>query len=706
MRRELGNIKLALMCDRFDVTIEYSIPVKIDLFALHIMDIIAHDKFDDFTIYGALLGMGIPGNLAQIYEKSFRDLLNSPTKLINVDQRFKFPEGMYINGEGRAFSLTENGREALASKELPSKIEKKSFSIVYDFTKYGFIIENRLKKADVDKAIVLSNKEPMDEIMANDYITKEFNDNLSNYVNDNRAKLYDVKYIASSDFPIPASVKLVEENGELSFVSSNQEVLDAFLNTLDSEKKTIKSKMFTYLSLPSINNDLKKAVISTDIPKFKSGFIKTNDGAAYLTNSGFLFDDLEYNIAGLDEKNNPVLIKYNEVNVNGYIIPVIEKNRRDVDYKNIYDKYYNKIMYGFISNLNVDKLEILLNLTVNKDKERVLKEALKVYDGNYNSIMNILENLYDKEKNNQAFKRIIQEAVVSVLKENISQYNISLSNLMDIVNKFSIQEETYYNLIKNCYEINDDLINFLLVKNERLTMKTFNLLNLYNEALADKTINQYNHKNSTFTDFLNYHKQLENMSSVGFHSYYDYELPKNDWANFINEVKRLESLHNRIKLNLNDSNRKGAKDFFGSIFDIYYELSPINLSVDATYEETGDFFKDLENAINANKPQFIGLAATIRHRYSETLHNLEELKDGANQREKRVGYKLISYVVDKKSVDEVYKNWRNLCVLVHSDTEKDHELVKGDDKQRRRALLSALNTYKSKLYPLEKRDEE
>ena len=134
-------------------------------------------------------------------------------------------------------------------------------------------------------------------------------------------------------------------------------------------------------------------------------------------------------------------------------------------------------------------------------------------------------------------------------------------------------------------------------------------------------------------------------------------------------------------------------------------LSPINVSTDPSFDNSGDFLNDMEKAINAKNPQFIGLAATIRHKYSQILHSLELSKDGANQREKRLGYQLISYVIDKKSVDEVYKNWRNLCILVHSDTEKDNDLVKGDDSQRRRALLSALNTYKSKLYPFEKRNE-
>ena len=42
------------------------------------------------------------------------------------------------------------------------------------------------------------------------------------------------------------------------------------------------------------------------------------------------FDDLEYNIAGLDEKNTPLMIKYKEVNIEGYAIPLIEKNRKDL----------------------------------------------------------------------------------------------------------------------------------------------------------------------------------------------------------------------------------------------------------------------------------------------------------------------------------------------------------------------------------------
>ena len=703
--RELGNVKLALMCDRFDVTIKYSIPVKIDLFALHILDIINHGEFNNYKIYDALLGLGVPADLAMIYEKSFKNLLNSPTKLIEFNKYGLRDYETYINNEGIYFKLTENGREALASKELPSKIEQRNFSVVYDYTRNEFIIENKLKKAELDKSIVLSNKKPMDEIMSNEYITREFNDNLYKYLNDSRAKLYDIKYNVTSDFPVPATVKLIEENGELSFTSNNEFVLKAFINAPDNEKRTIKDKMFKYLNLQSMNNDLRKVNICTDESRFKSGFISNENCAFYLINSGFLFDDLEYNIAGLDEKNAPLMIKYNEVNINGYIIPLIEKNRKDSDYKNIYDRYYKNIMLDFVSNLKVSNLEVLLNLTINKDKENVLKESLKVYGGNYRSMMNILDELYEKQNTNPAFKKVIQDFVVNLLKDNISSEKIHIYNLMQIVEKYNIPEEKYFNLIKNCYEMTDDLINILLVKNEKLTMKTFNLIDFYNETLANNTISEHNHNNSLFTDFLNYNKQLQNMSSVGFNSYYDYELPKKDWSNFITEVKRLESLHNRIKLNLTGTNRKGASDFFGSIFDIYYELSPINVSTDPSFDNSGDFLNDMEKAINAKNPQFIGLAATIRHKYSQILHSLELSKDGANQREKRLGYQLISYVIDKKSVDEVYKNWRNLCILVHSDTEKDNDLVKGDDSQRRRALLSALNTYKSKLYPFEKRDE-
>ncbi len=703
--RELGNIKLALMCDRFDVTIKYSIPVRIDLFALHILDIIAHNTFNDYTIYGALQGLGIPEDLSMIYEKSFKNLINSPTKLIEISDRYITDNETYINNLGRCFTLTENGREALASKELPSKIENRNFSIVYDLTRKEFVIENRLKKAEVDKSIVLSNKDPIDDAISGDYINREFNDNLYKYLNDNRAKIYDIKYHVSSPFPVPTTVKLIEDNGILNFSSNNDDVLEAFLNASNSERATIKDKMFKYLRLNSVDTDYRKANISTDIPKFKGGLLSNEIASEYLINRGFIFDDLEYNIAGLDEKNTPLMIKYKEVNIEGYAIPLIEKNRKDSDYKAIYDKYYDIIMRNFKSDLNVTNLEILLDMTINKDKDKVLKESLKVYEGDYKTLMGILDELYEKQKNNQAFKKIIQDSIVNVLKENIGSQNIKIHNLMQIVDKYNIPEETYFNLIKNCYEMSDDLINILLVKNEKLTMKTFKLLDLYNEALANNTINNYNHKNSLFTDFVNYNKQLQNMSSVGFKSYYDYELPKKDWTNFITEARRLESLHNRIKLNLTGTNRKGASDFFGSIFDIYYEMSPINVSADSSYDDTGDFYKDMEKAINGKNPQFIGLAATLRHRYSEILHTLEEAKDGESRKDKRMGHALISYVIGKKDVDEVYKNWRNLCVIVHSDTEKDHELVKGDDKVRKKALLSALNTYKAKLYPLEKRDD-
>lgn len=159
------------------------------------------------------------------------------------------------------------------------------------------------------------------------------------------------------------------------------------------------------------------------------------------------------------------------------------------------------------------------------------------------------------------------------------------------------------------------------------------------------------------------------------------------------EVYTLKSMFNKIKDKLESDIVKQASDFFTRVEDDYDALAPIDEKAVKKLLDSGD----LHSAINAVKIDAPLIAFAIRSKYEEALRTLEKAKDPKATGERK-GKTLISYtVVEKKSVDEINMNWRNLCTLVHKATEENNPLWKGSDADRKKALNRALTCYYQKL---------
>lgn len=708
--RSLGNIKLALLCHRYDIEFEYSTPEKIDLFAFHLLDIIAHKNnlITSMKLSEILQEIGIPSDLLNIYEKRLGELAKSSPKFIEcVDSStLGYPVSEYY--------LTEFGINALQTKELPLQTKKKNISLIYNHYTQQFSLESQVIKADVETSLEINPDIDIEKEELKAMVSKEIEKNIRKYLSEGneKTKIYNIVVNNDSLYPTVNFIKIIEENNEIKLDNDNKLVLDAFSNLDYQTKKLIKEKMFKYLKLPNLDIDFSKAIIcNQDIPKYKNAFInislKNYDylNSIFNNHKPFIDSNLEYQFAGLDEKNMPVMFRYCVKDVLGYEIPFLEIDRRDVKYDEIYDRNKKFCISQIISEgIKTNMLEDLLVLTTNKNKMNVLKEIINSSENDYVTTVNTLKDIFSKFKDNINLKKTIQEIAKTIVLDNVEKERLSIENVIEISKQFELPEQDYFSIIKSKFKFDNNLINKMLVMNEQLAITVFELKRLYNEALPEDELSLYKHNTSMFSDFLNYNKQYNEMKSLGFKNYYDYELPKKNWDNFMENVNRLKSLYNRVSQHLTPDNKKGADDFFGTIIDIFYELAPIDINTKGAFENTGNFLKDMEKAINEKNPYFVALAATIRQKYSEILHELELNKE-ADRKKERFGKELIVFVLNKSDVDEVYSSWRNLCVLVHSDTEKEHTLVKGDDKVKRKALITALNIYRDKLKKLEKKGE-
>lgn len=627
--RKLGNIRLALASDKYQIQFQYATPLKIDFFALTLLEIIKRkQQFNNRTITEVLLMLEIPEDLHNIFEDRLNTLINEYPKMIYT----VYDESYFLAREVVDFELTAFGEETYLSKEIIEETKSFSDEFIYEHNNNQLLNIRIANFQNENEAIVIdTRKDESDEALIEGF-TKIISNQITKFIPtaNSKTRIFDMHITPTNTIYLRDNIEVNFENDRLNFTHKSSSILNTFLKQPKTEKQRIRSKMFLYLDVPHNQINMEMASISTTRSqplKMKVIFGKEKILKKEIFEKGiFEWNDttLAYDIpneemfvfAGITENGRTIVFKYSEIEEDGYTIPLVDE---DYSYNN-YLKVFNDV-YEQYKELLSDKEKIKFILTIApRDK----------------------------------FKEIVK----SVAEQN-----------------------------KN----SDKIVNLLLSINEPATIEALELNKLYNTLLEEGKIKSISHKTNLYASYADYSKQLEKLKDLGFENYYSYS-PIN-WDNFIKEVRLLKPFFEKLKEKLAPEYKKPVNDFFARIEDDYYDLAPISEKVAKELVTGDNWQGDISKALNTSKPNFLAIAATIRNKYAEQLRKLEKQLDNNSSNSRQGRKLIEYVIRDNDKTNKVYSAWRNLCVLVHPETSSEHRLIKGSENDKRTALTNAINIY-------------
>ena len=705
-----GNIKLAISNGRYEVKFKYATPLKIDLFSLIIMEIISKgERFKKDKVKDVLKLMEIPEDLHNLFGSRLFELIQNKTILSPVEIEKKDIQLHYIpyllDHCPKDYSLTDLGLEAFKSKELIEEPKEVTKDYVYEVA-YGRLTEyDKVRKQSPEDAIELDLSEVMDE---RSVFSRIIGVNTLQYVpgSNEKTKIFDLEGYQIENVGCSDLIEVRVDNGKINFFHRNKKIIDAFLSNSEAEKNSIKNKMFFYPDIPNTHVNIDKARIASKRDKYKMKAVFGNRKAIealvesecepfYLgekeqTKNG---GDFGFCFAGLTAEGRSMVYKYEEISECGYTIPLEEIDNSVAVYEEIFagfkDSFKEKLWKS-----PEEYTHFLLQASPHAQKSAVIKELL----ANDNDIEVMIEHARGIRRvvgEDQGIKFVISDFLIDRIEKELKRKNITIRKIVKIHNEFSLPKDRLIKLIAENMPHSEEVINNSLVLGENLTIQHFRLPELYNKLLEEGTLEKVSHNSNLYADFRNYDMQYKKLRDFGVIDYYHYPIKQKDWDGFMKEVYLLKRTFDKVQVHLWEKTKKAASDFFERIDDDYYINAPID---EKSYKELltgGDRLKTITEIINSKKKyDSVVVAGAIRSLYEEYLRDAERKKDKIGS-ERRGGKELIQYVFGKDS-DEVYRNWRNLCTLVHKETSGDKPLWKGSEKDRQKALMEAVSCYRKK----------
>jgi hypothetical protein len=155
----------------------------------------------------------------------------------------------------------------------------------------------------------------------------------------------------------------------------------------------------------------------------------------------------------------------------------------------------------------------------------------------------------------------------------------------------------------------------------------------------------------------------------------------------------LQALFKKLDDKFTNTYRKAANDFFTRVEEDYYDLAPINQNIDNALIISYNWKKEINIALNTKKPNYIAISAVIRGKFEEALRNIEKQKVTISNNSRK-GRELIQFVFsDINTINQVYRSWKNLCVLVHLASAIENTVTKGSDNDKKELLKKAMRCY-------------
>lgn len=623
--KNLGNIRLALACDKYQLQFQYATPQKIDFFALTLMEIIKRkQQFSEMKLFEVLLMLEIPNDLHNIFEDRIRTLICEKPEMINFGKKVD----CFLENEVSLFDLTKIGEQSYISKEIIEETKKFQGDFIYDHLESQLTTIEKLKiQAEKEAIIVDTRPNECDKVLIEKF-KKIISNNIIKYVptGNNKTQILEMRIAPTNTMYLRDNIEVIIENDKLNFSHKSEVIKNAFLVLPESEKDSIREKMFFFLKLPNNKLNCEKSAILTKsnqpikmkvcfgnkincIEAFENGVFVCNEGDFYEVEN-----TENYVFAGIKENGQSLIYRYTELTENGFTIPLYEE---DYSFEN-YMKVFNEIYIHYKSFLtNKIKIKFILSIAPFEKKKEIIQDIAKI---NNNS---------------------------------------------------------------------NEIVNLLLSINESSTIEALSLVKLYNQLLEQDRIKTISHNSNLFAAYLGFNKQLGILKTLGFVNYYNYSVPK-DWNEFRKEVLILKTLYDKLKDKLTEPYRNQVLDFFVKSEEDFYELAPIDEKIGKSLIISEDWRKDINKALNGNKPNFQAIAAVIRGKYEGQIRKFEKHKDAISNGSRK-GKELIDFVLtDFEERKRVYNSWRILNALVHFEASQEHFIIKGTDKERKDAIIKAI----------------
>ena len=695
--KNLCNLKISVMCDNYNIQFTYATPKKIDFFTLALFEIIKHQhNFKNMTLEEILLKLEIPRDLHYIFNDRLAELMRVNPVMINCASQE--PADNLLK-DVRNYSLTHVGEEAYGLKEIIEEPRSLSREYIYNPIINSFIQRDKINIADSQNTITVEMKAPHENEVKN-ILTREISENPKKYIkNANpKTKIFNLIAAPTARLGIQNIISVSINDGKLMFNNDNQNLLKAFLSANAEEKKSIR-KMFNYLNIPQTKVNFDKAALPINRSQYKIkmktafGSIAAINAAADAENA-FNIDQIAYKgvsdfcFAGFTDRDRPLIYKYCEITDQGFSLPLEELDYSDQNYNAVFSSVFEALKDNTAKGGNIKSLiDFAVLASPPEQKTTVVKSLLEQSKD--------LKNALEKAKlilNNNAAVNIkdisntVKNTILDLIKESLSKGGIDADSVISIMKEMNLPKERAIKILAECSPRTDKTINALLAVDETATVRIYELVKLYNSLLKSGELHSITHNNNIYSAFSDYDRQIKKLKTLGFESYYKYNMPKN-WDEFMKEVYILKGLFGKIKYQLENDTVKQATDFFTRIENDYDTLAPIDEMVIKKLLDSGDLHSAIKSAKEDDTQ--IALAGIIRNKYEESLRALEKAKNPKATGDRK-GKDLIVFAVGQKKADEVHRHWRNLCTLVHKATAINEPLWKGSNEDRKKALDGAL----------------
>jgi len=703
----LGNIRISILSDVYNVRFDHATPRKIDLFALMLIEIVKNrSKFRGKSIEDALSLLDIPSNLYSIFETRLKELMDKFPNSIVSDTDCSDLSVNRISLNVSSFSLTKNGEETYLSKEITESPKKWENECVYDAATGKLAPKNMVKniKNAPERSTVLVRMptdfdEPPNDLFAR-IISKTPGEFITNATPE--TKIFELEAMLASEVVTSNSIGISIENGKLEFHKSNEKILKAFLETDQRDKNSI-SGMFRYLNVPSTVVNFENAFLAVEVPRpqrmrvvfghknainevvesdFVIGFA-ADDNARFMSTHKFCF-------AGITSEGKTLVYRYCELTEHGYKIPIEEFDNSEKSYGDIFEDIFEIYREQFENGkATKDVVKFIILATPDSKRHEVIK-ALMGQTQDIKSILSKAKTILDisDDKIKKSITDILSKHITSLLEEGLKKGEMDTSRTIEVMKEYNLPKDDVIRMLARYTPKTNDTINKLLAVDESVTIQAYELVKMYNDLLRSGKLSSVSHNVNLYSAFVDYEKQYKKLQTLGLVNYYEYRFPEN-WDAFMKEVYLLRTMFGKIKDKLEEDIERGAQDFFTRVEDDYDAYAPVD---EKAVEKL--LSGDLQSVVSKGSDISL-IAYAIRQKYEDVLRAAEKTKD-PEATNNRKGKELIEYTVPKVAA-ETYKHWVNLNKLGHK--QKDHPLWIGSEKDRRKALTNALNFYGQNLAP-------
>ena len=260
--RKLGNIRLALASDKYQIQFQYATPLKIDFFALTLMEIIKRKlQFTNKTFADVLLMLEIPADLHNIFEDRLNTLITEYPEMVSTE----YEEDYYLHCEVSYFDLTVLGEETYLSKEIIE--ETKSFSDEFIYEHISILL-TRIQSASFqnenEAVIIDTRKDEADDILIEKF-TKIISNQITKFIAtaNIKTRIFDMQITPTNTVYLRDNIEVIFENNKVNFTHKSPAILSAFFKQPKTEKQKIRSKMFLYFDVQHNPINLEIATIAT-----------------------------------------------------------------------------------------------------------------------------------------------------------------------------------------------------------------------------------------------------------------------------------------------------------------------------------------------------------------------------------------------------------------------------------------------------------